>query len=104
MWFIFGQRFDSFKEEDLPSTAAAAIKMCDKDMYPNISTLLQIACTIPVTSCECERSASVLRRLNNYMRASMGKERLTWLALLHIHYDMHIDLDNVVSLFSKKHP
>ena len=37
--------------------------------------------TIPVTLCECERSASTLRRLNNYMRASMGKDRLSHLAL-----------------------
>ena len=56
-----------------PTTPALAIKECDQDMVPNIYTLLQIACIIPVTSCECERSASGLRRLNNYMRASMEK-------------------------------
>ena len=27
-------------------------------IYPNIRVLLQVACTLPVTSCECERSAS----------------------------------------------
>ena len=41
-----------------PSSPAQAIKECDRDMFPNIYILLQIACTIPVTSCECERSAS----------------------------------------------
>lgn len=46
---------------------------CDPTIFPNISVLLQIACTLPVTSCECERSASALRRLNKYMQASMGK-------------------------------
>ena len=48
-----------------PSTPAAAIKDCDSDLYPNVKVLLQIACTLPVTSCECERSASALRRLHN---------------------------------------
>lgn len=60
-----------------PASPAEAIKDCDAALFPNISILLQIACTIPVTSCECERSASTLRRLNDYMRASMGKDRLS---------------------------
>ena len=81
-----------------PASPATAIKDCDQAMFSNISVLLQIACTIPVTSCECERSASVLRQLNSYMRASMGKSRLSHLALLHIHYDTFVDLDKVVML------
>ncbi|KAL5481631.1 hypothetical protein EMCRGX_G021830 [Ephydatia muelleri] len=35
-----------------PSTPAAAIKDCDCDLYPNVRVLLQIACTLPVTSCD----------------------------------------------------
>ena len=65
---------------------------------------MQIACAIPVTSCECERSASGLRRLNNFTRASVGKDRLSFLALLHIHYDTAIDLDKVVDHFARRHP
>ena len=38
------------------STLATAIKECDEDNFPNIFVLLKIACTLPVTSCECERS------------------------------------------------
>ena len=87
-----------------PASPAAAIKECDSDSFPNISVLLQLACTLPVTSCECERSASVLRRLNNYMRASMGKSRLSHLALLHIHYDANVDLDEVVDCYARLHP
>ena len=80
-----------------PSTCAAAMKDIDR------TVLLQIACTLPVTSCECERSASVLRRLHSWMRASMGQERLGSLALMHIHYDADVDIDNVVNIFAKKH-
>ena len=89
-----------------PSSPAQSIKDCDQDLYPNIYILLQIACTVPVSSCECERSASALRRLDTYMRASMGKSRLSSLALLHIHYDMPIDLDEVVHVvrYAQLHP
>ena len=65
---------------------------------------LEIGCTLPVTSCECERSASVIRRLDNYMRHCMTEERLTALALLHIHYDTHIDMEEVVNMFARMHP
>ena len=66
--------------------------------------LLKIACTLPVTICECERSCSVLRRLSNYMRATMGQERLSSVALLHIHYDGDIDVTKVVDRFAAVHP
>ena len=81
-------RYTSMPSDLRPVSPATAIKDCDPATFPNISVLLQIACTLPVTSCECERSASALRQLNNYMRASMGKSRLSNLALLHIHYDV----------------
>ena len=66
---------ESLHWNERPSSVGEVIKECDKDMFPNIYNyvLLQIACTIPVTSCECERSASGLRQLNNFIRASMGK-------------------------------
>ncbi|XP_078363884.1 52 kDa repressor of the inhibitor of the protein kinase-like [Oculina patagonica] len=97
-------RYLAMEPELRPASPAVAIKDCDDDLFPNISILLKIACTIPVTSCECERSASTLRRLNNYMRASMGKERLSNLALLHIHYDTPVELDTVVNCYAHLHP
>ena len=63
--------------KDIPESCAQAIKDCDPVVFPNISMLLKIACTLPVTSCECERSASTLRRLNTFMRASMKQDRLS---------------------------
>ena len=87
-----------------PASSAVAIKDCDAALFPSIIILLQIACTIPVTSCECERSASTLRRLNNYMRASMGKDRLSHLALLHSLYTTPVDFDTVVDCYARSHP
>ena len=97
-------KYKSREEKDLPSSCAQAIKECEQDTFPNIYTLLQIACTIPVTSCECERSASALRRLKTFMRSSMGQERLASLALMHIHYDQQIDISKSVDLFAERYP
>ena len=47
---------------------AVSLKACDPDDFPNLYILLKIAVTLPVTSCECERSISKMRRLNNYKR------------------------------------
>ncbi len=90
--------------DEVPLSCAQAIKKCDPVVFPNIFPLLKIACTLPVTSCECERSASTLRRLNTFMRASMMEERLSCLALIHTHYDMPVDLDEAVDIFAKMHP
>lgn len=97
-------RYMKMQPDNRPATCAAAMKDIDPADFPNIATLLQIACTLPVSSCECERSASVLRRLHSWMRASMGQDRLGSLALIHIHYNADIDLDKVVDVFARKHP
>ena len=91
-------------ETERAASCVQALKECNSTLFPNIHTLLRIACTLPVTSCECERSCSVLRRLSNYMRSTMGQNRLTHLALMNIHYAHDIDLDLVVKRFSELHP
>ena len=50
----------------------------------NLYILLKIAATFPVTLCECERSVSRMRRLNNYMSCTMDERRLFSLAIMHI--------------------
>ena len=62
-----------------------ALKEFDDDLFPNIYALLKICATIPATNCECERSASSLKAAA-YNRAYMGQERLSSLAVMHIHY------------------
>ena len=90
--------------DSCPSTCAATIKTVDKLIYPKIAVLLKIACTLSVTSCECERRASALRRLHTWSRASMGQERFAALALLHVFYNESIDFDDVTDRSSSKHP
>ena len=65
-------------------SCAASLKACDPYDFPNLYILLNIAATLPVTSCECDRSISTMRRLNNYMTCTMGESRLSSLAIMHI--------------------
>ena len=85
-------------------SCASSLKACDPDDFPNLYVLLKIAATLPVTTCECERSISTMRRLNNYMRCTMGESRLSSLALMHIKYDMPVNLEEIVNLFEGLHP
>ena len=85
-------------------SCASSLKACDPDDFPNLYMLLKIVATLPVTTCECERSISTMRRLNNYMRCTMGESRLSSLALMHIKYDMPVNLEEIVNLFEGLHP
>ena len=79
---LFDQEFSRWKDiymhkaaHHRPTTCAMALKECDNTLFPNLSVLLQIVCTLTVTSSECERNACVLRRLRNLMRAGMTENR-----------------------------
>ena len=67
-------------------SCAASLKAFDSDDFSNPYILLKIAATLPVTSCECERSISTKRRLNDYKRCAMGEARLSSLAIMYIKY------------------
>jgi len=60
--------------------------------------------TVPVTSGECERSFSSLRRLKTYMRSTMQQERFSSLALLSIHRDFNHDIESIITKFAMKRP
>ena len=54
-----------------PSTLSTLLPATDKLTFRNIYNALKIAATIPVTSCDCERSISVLRRFKTRLRSTM---------------------------------
>ncbi|KAG1690263.1 repressor of the inhibitor of the protein kinase [Nymphon striatum] len=79
-------------------------RSCSQELFPNIVVLLQIACVIPVKSCEAERSFSAVRRHKTVPRSTMGEDRLTSLVLMNTYYDTQISTDKVVQRFIQKHP
>lgn len=97
-------RWAHHTKDEVSHTITEALDKCDKDMFPNIHVLLRIAATLPVTTCENERSFSTLRRLNSYLRRTQTSERLDSLALINIHCGNDIEVDRVIDMFSKLHP
>ena len=89
---------------ELPDTASKALLHASVSMFPNIHCLLRIICTLPVTSCECERIVSVFRRLKTYLHSRMGQKRLTGLALMYVNYGMELNLDEIISVLARQHP
>jgi hypothetical protein len=85
----------------IPETALEVLDVCDVDMFPAIHTLIHILATLPVSVATAERSFSTLRRLKTWLRTRMVEDRLNGLALMHIHRDISIDIDQVIDRFSK---
>lgn len=86
------------------NTPGKTLQYADKDFYPNINVLLRIMVTIPVMSCECERSISFLGRIKTSLRSTMGQGRLNGLAMLHCHQDIELTPEEVVQEFTLRHP
>ena len=101
---VWKQKWRDLPTNELPNTPLTAHTHADVQMFPNINCLLQFMCTLPVTSCECERSVSVLRRLKTYMRTTMGEDLLTGLGLLHSKYNMPLNLPAIINFFAGQHP
>ena len=75
-------------------------------VFTEVYHLIKVAMTIPVTSATAEHSFSVLKRIKTYLRATIGQERLTHLAVLLIERELskNIDLDSVIDHFHAMHP
>ena len=85
-------KWSQVEKPERADSLAKSLKGCDQGQIPNIFVLLQIACTLGVTSGECERSFSTMRRLRTYL----------W-ALMNIHYGHNVDYHRAVDLFLKLH-
>ena len=85
-------------------TPAKVLQSIDSDFSPNLDVLFKIACTLAVTSAECERSVSRLRYLKTYLRSTMTERRLNGLALLCTHRDIPCSADEVVQQFAQRNP
>ena len=72
--------------------------------FPNVSTLLKIFLTLPVTSASAERSFSKLKLIKNFLRTSMGQERLKGLSVLSIEAERasQIDFESVIRQFARQ--
>ena len=70
--------------------------------FENIKVVLKILATLPITSCECERSFSSMRRLKNYTRTTMSQNRFNSLALMYLHPEILPDVEDIINRFIGK--
>ena len=74
---------------------------CSKDQFPNINKVLQILCTLVVSVASAERSFSALRRLKTWLRTAMTQNRLSGLAIMHIHRKIKVSISAIIDRFAK---
>ena len=73
----------NFYHDDLPNPLALDAELFQWQIY--WETFIGPIGTLPITSCECERSISALRSLKNYKRSTMVKERLNVYIYIYIY-------------------
>lgn len=83
-----------------PETVLQALRTASTlGTYPVLSALLTIFGTLPVTTATGERSFSSLKFIKNYLRSTMGEERLNGLAHMFINRDIVLNYDSVIDEF-----
>ena len=100
-WHRYWRITETTQSSSLPNLAEC-LEHADEDIFPYIRTMLRIGCTLPVGSCEAERSFSCLRRVKTYLRNKMGEDRLFGLTLMNMNHGMEIDLETVCQIFIER--
>ena len=96
LWTTYWQTYDG----TIPHNIASTLKAVCFDELENIKVIVRILGTLPITSCECERSISSLRLLKDYKRSTMVDERLSGFALMKIHPEIVPDVLKVIDKFA----
>lgn len=75
-----------------------------RTMLPELTKVVRLVLTVPVTTCTAERAFSGLRRLKTYLRSTMTQTRLNSMAVLNCHraYLEDMDIDAIVDEFISK--
>ena len=87
--------------DELPTNISETIKAVNPVSFPNLSTVLRILGTLPITSCTCERAASSVRLLKTYLRRTMNQDRLNGPASLYAHKDIDVPIKKEINKFAR---
>lgn len=73
------------------------------ESYPNINIAIRLFLTLPVSIASCERSFSKLKLIKNYLRSTIGQDRLSNLAIISIEYNIAKDInyDDIINDFAQ---
>ena len=70
-------------------------------MYPNLSVLLTLSATLPVTSCKCERSFFRSETHENLVKSIRNHKESS---IINNHHGFQIDYKPAVKIFLELHP
>ena len=72
------------------------------ETFPNVEIMLRIYLCMFITNCTGERSFSKLKLIKNYLRNTMGQERLSPLSLLSIEHEnlRLLDFTDIINKFA----
>ena len=75
-----------------------------KKIYSNVKILMKLIIVRPTSSVDCERSFSIVRIVNNWLKNSMEQKRLNSLMICSIHSENidELNIDELMSSFVKK--
>ncbi|GBL87917.1 Zinc finger MYM-type protein 1 [Araneus ventricosus] len=101
---VFARKPDASKPKTLLQLQQYISRVADA--FYEMNRLIKIACTLPVSTCACERSFSTLRIVKYYMRTTMVQNRLQSLMILGVHSSRSrkLDLHNIVEKFDTLYP
>jgi hypothetical protein len=88
-------------KDDRPQTSLQALDIVSGRLS-NTKSLLHIFCTLPISTCTPERAFTAIKLIKNYLRNRMTDERLTALALMYIHPEIDIYIEQVIDRFLDK--
>ncbi|CAH3171385.1 unnamed protein product, partial [Porites lobata] len=89
------------RADPIPDRVSDTLAEVDKHAFCNIYTILQLLSTLPMSSASSERSFSTLKYLKTYLRNTMGQGRLNGLALMYVHRDKNMDIEQLIDLFAQ---
>ena len=72
------------------------------DSYSSLAVLIQILATLPVITATNKPSFSALKYLKTYLRNTTKEVRLNCLALLYVHRDISLDIEQIIAEFLRK--
>lgn len=81
-----------------PDSLSTTLEHTNPVLFQNIFKILLILIKMPVSTTSAERSFSVIKRIKSYLRANLGQERFSSLALMHVHKSFNFDFDEAISV------
>ena len=84
-----------------PVSLLGCLQHADEDQFPNVKQVLCIGCTLPAESADAKRSFSTFRRIKTYLRSRRSQDRLLRLALMHVHYGLHVDTKEICQKYNQ---